>query len=63
MRESDLPNENFHGTFRRLMKVGGFFCALGAKFIARKPNEHPNNPPRTVPPPIPLSNGFKSVRF
>jgi hypothetical protein len=30
VRESDLSNKNSPRTVRRLMKVGGFFCALGA---------------------------------
>jgi hypothetical protein len=28
VRESDLPNEDLYGTFRRLMKVGGFFVLM-----------------------------------
>jgi hypothetical protein len=28
VRESDLPNENPHGTFRRLMRVGVFLVLL-----------------------------------
>ena len=45
--ERSSERKNLHGTFRRLMKVGGFFVLLVRDLITRKPNEHPNSPVQT----------------